>query len=277
MTLLALYNGTPAQALPLTSRALAYGDGLFETIKVDGGRAQFLSYHLQRLRLDCARLDIALDEAVLCSEIAQLLTQQPSGVLKIIVAREAVTRGYFAARGAPVARLLQFFPQTFLHDDPRARLGVAVRLCRQALSEQPAFAGIKHLNRLEQVLARSEWSDAAIAEGLMLDRAGRLIEGTMSNVFLVREGTLYTPRLHRCGVAGVMREIILTQLALNTLDVVQADLLPADLSAADEVFLSNSVIGIWPVRKIECLHKPVGTVTLTLQEKLNCLIANESS
>jgi 4-amino-4-deoxychorismate lyase len=276
MTLLALYNGIPAQALPLTSRALAYGDGLFETIKVEGGRAQFLSFHLQRLRRDCARLDFALDETALRGEIAQLLMQQQSGVLKIIVAREATTRGYFAARGTPVARLLQFFPQTFPQDDPRARLGVAVRLCRQPLSEQPALAGIKHLNRLEQVLARSEWSDAAIAEGLMLDRAGRLIEGTMSNVFLVRGGTLYTPRLHRCGVAGVMREIILTQLAANTLAVVQTDLLPTDLSAADEVFLSNSVIGIWPVRKIECLHKPVGAVTLALQEKLNNLSADES-
>lgn len=131
MTLLALYNGTPAQALPLTSRALAYGDGLFETIKVEGGRAQFLSFHLQRLRRDCVRLDIALDEAALRCEIAQLLTQQPSGVLKIIVAREAATRGYFAARGTPGSRLLQFFPQNFLHDDARARLGVAVRLCRQ--------------------------------------------------------------------------------------------------------------------------------------------------
>ncbi len=126
--------------------------------------------------------------------------QQQSGVLKIIVAREATTRGYFAARGTPVARLLQFFPaKRFRRTIRRARLGVAVRLCRQSLSEQPALAGIKHLNRLEQVLARSEWSDAAIAEGLMLDHAGRLIEGTMSNMFLVRGGTLYTPRLHRCG------------------------------------------------------------------------------
>lgn len=276
MTLLALYNGTPTQAVPLTSRALAYGDGLFETIKVDGGRAQFLSHHLQRLRRDCVRLDIALDEAMLRSEIAELLTQHQSGVLKIVVARDAATRGYFAARGTAGSRLLQFFSQTFPHDDTRARLGVAVRLCRQPLSEQPALAGIKHLNRLEQVLARAEWNDTAIAEGLMLDRAGRLIEGTMSNVFLIRDGTLYTPRLHRCGVAGVMREIILTQLTADVIDVVQTDLLPADISVADEVFLSNSIIGIWPVRKIECLHKPVGAITLALQKKLNRLIADES-
>lgn len=276
MTLLALYNGRPAQAVPLTSRALAYGDGLFETIKVDSGRAQFLAFHLQRLRRDCARLDIALDESTLRNEIAQLLTPQHSGVLKIIVAREATTRGYFAMRGTAGTRLLQFFPQTISHDTTNARLGVVVRLCRQQLSEQPALAGIKHLNRLEQVLARSEWNDPAIAEGLMLDRAGRLIEGTMSNVFLIRNGTLYTPRLHRCGVAGVMREIILTQLTVGMMNIVQTDLLPADISSADEVFLSNSVIGIWPVRKIECLHKPVGAVTLALQEKLKYLIADES-
>lgn len=275
VTPLALYNGKPAQAVPLSNRALAYGDGLFETIKVESGSAQFLPLHLQRLLRDCARLDISIDEPALRAEIAWLLSTHRSGVLKLIVARESATRGYFASPRSPGMRLLQFFPQSFV-EDSRSRIGVAVRICRQRLSEQPALAGIKHLNRLEQVLARSEWSESEIAEGLMLDSAGRLIEATMSNVFLVRAGVLHTPRLHRCGVAGVMREIILTQLAPKFIEIVQTELLPADLSNADEVFLCNSIIGIWPVRKIECLQKTVGDVTLALQQKLNLLIANES-
>lgn len=274
MTLFAMYNGTPAQAVPMSSRGLAYGDGLFETIKVENHRAQFLSQHLQRLIRGCARLDMALDEFALLSDIENLLEQHRSGILKIIVIREAAGRGYFAAARAPSARVLQFFPQEFIAD-ARNSAGVAVRLCRQQLAEQPTLARIKHLNRLEQVLARSEWNDAAIAEGLMFDRAGRLIEGTMSNVFLVRDGVLYTPSLQRCGVAGVMREIILMQVAPNIIDTAQVDLLPDDLTGADEVFLSNSVIGIWPVRKIECLQKPLGDVTLALQQKLNHLIADE--
>lgn len=274
MTPFAIYNGAPTQAVPLVNRGLAYGDGLFETIKVDNNRAQFLAQHLQRLTRDCARLDIALDESALRSEIKNLLAEHRSGALKIIVTREAPARGYFAAAHSQGARVLQFFPQEFIADT-RNNAGVAVRLCRQQLAEQATLAGIKHLNRLEQVLARSEWSDTAIAEGLMFDRAGRLIEGTMSNVFLVRDRKLYTPRLQRCGVAGVMREIILTRLAPNFIATVQTDLLPDDLNTADEVFLSNSVIGIWPVRKIECLQKPLGDVTLALQQKLTRLIADE--
>lgn len=276
MTLLALYNGTPAQALPLSNRASAYGDGLFETIKVDSGRAQFLAQHLQRLQRDCLRLDIALDLSALRAEIARLLSANGSGILKITVARESALRGYFAAPHLPAARWLQFFPQQF-SDDANARSGVAVRVCRQQLAEQPVLAGMKHLNRLEQVLARSEWSDSAIAEGLMLDRSGRLIEGTMSNLFIVRDGVLLTPRLHRCGVAGVMREVILTQLAPTLIESTEADLLLADLDAADEVFLCNSVFGIWPVRKIECQLKTLGNITFVLQQKLNNLIAHESA
>ncbi|MDB6062119.1 MAG: aminodeoxychorismate lyase [Verrucomicrobiaceae bacterium] len=275
MTALALYNGLPTQTVPSTNRAVAYGDGLFETIKVETGRAQFLPLHLRRLIRDCARLDIALDEIALRSEIAQLLSQRESGVLKIIVMRESFARGYFAPPHSPSARLLQFFPQVFV-DDERSHLGVAVRLCRQQLSEQPSLAGIKHLNRLEQVLARSEWSETAIAEGFMFDRAGRLIEGTMSNVFLVRANKLYTPRLHRCGVAGVMREIILTRLAPELIPAIETDLLPIDIAQADDVFICNSLIGIWPVRKIECLQKTVGDVTLALQQKLTQLIADEA-
>jgi 4-amino-4-deoxychorismate lyase len=271
-----MYNGTRTEVVPMANRGLAYGDGLFETIRVERGRAQFLQQHLQRLQRDCARLDISLDASALRAEIDELLARHHSGVLKIIVARESAGRGYFAAPHMPGARILQFYPQLFV-DDLRSRVGVAVRICRQQLSEQPVLAGMKHLNRLEQVLARREWSDAAIAEGLMFDRAGRLIEGTMSNVFLVRDGVLYAPRLHRCGVAGVMREIVLSQLAENICDVVQADLLPAELNTADEVFLTNSVVGIWPVRKIECLHKSVGDVTLALQQKLKALIAHERS
>jgi 4-amino-4-deoxychorismate lyase len=143
------------------------------------------------------------------------------------------------------------------------------------LSEQPALAGMKHLNRLEQVQARAEWSDSDIAEGLMLDTANRLVEGVMSNLFLVKAGLVATPRLHRCGVAGVVREVILNRLSMRCAPVVEADLTLDDLYAADEVFLSNSVIGILPVRKIECIHKMIGDVTIAFQAELNRLISEQ--
>lgn len=270
---IALHNGRSTAAVPLANRGFAYGDGLFETIKVSDGRAQFLDEHLQRLRRDCLRLDINLDSALLRQEVVALLAEYASGVLKIIVTRTSALRGYASAPNAAAERFLLFFPQQFA-DDARAREGVAVRVCRQRLSEQPSLAGMKHLNRLEQVLARAEWSDAAIAEGLMLDTRGRLVEGTASNIFIVRTGRVLTPRLHRCGVAGVMRDVIMRQLAPRCVPVVEADLTLDDVYSADEVFLINSLHGIWPVCKIECINKPVGDVTMAFQRALSdCLIA----
>lgn len=275
MAVLALLNGRPADGIAVTDRGLAYGDGLFETIKVVGARAQFLTQHLARLMRDCARLDIQLDLNQLRNEIAQLLVGNRDGVLKLIITRRTLGRGYQPHAHTPGERLLIFYPQTFAEPDPQAA-GVQVRICRQRLAEQPRLAGIKHLNRLEQVLARAEWCDAAIAEGLMLDQNSRLIEGTMSNVFLVRDARVYTPRLHRCGVAGVIRELILSRLGDCAL-ACESDLDIDDLIAADEVFLSNSIIGIWPVLKIGCLHKRRGDVTIAVQHALQRLCLHEPS
>ena len=272
--MLAWRNGKSISDTLLSNRGLAYGDGLFETIKVVAGHAQFLELHLQRLQRDCRRLDIALDIAALRADLDSVLHLNRDGILKIVVTRISNERGYNAPRNADGERLLLFYPQYFAVD-VRARNGVAVKLCRQALAEQPVLAGIKHLNRLEQVIARAEWRDPQIAEGLLLDRAGRLIEGTFCNVFLVKDRVLFTPRLHRCGVVGVMREIVLQQASQLLLTACERDLVPDDLYTADEVFLTNSVIGIWPVCKIECLRKPIGDVTIALQRQLNKIIADE--
>lgn len=270
-----LLNGRPASGLPVADRGLAYGDGLFETIKVISGVALFLPEHLERLSRDCARLRVALDLNVLRAEIAQLLHEagdpdRAEGVLKIIVTRGVGARGYQPLDNAAGQRLLQFFPQKF---PPPIRAAAQVRLCRQRLAEQPALAGMKHLNRLEQVLARAEWSDPQIAEGLMLDGQGRLIEGTASNLFLVKEQKIHTPRLSRCGVAGVMRRIVMERLAPGA--VIEADLCLEDLYGAQEVFFTNSVIGIREVARIDCLRLPRGNVTIALQHSLQRLIENE--
>ncbi len=267
LRLYALHNGKPTTAVPLANRGFAYGDGLFETIKVVDGCAQFLNEHLRRLQRDCARLDIDLDRIALEREVVSLLAAHSDGVLKVVVTRDSALRGYAAVSRAQGERFLLFYPQRF-SDDARARDGVAVRLCRQRLSEQPALAGMKHLNRLEQVRARAEWSDSSVAEGLMLDTADRLVEGTMSNLFLVHAGRVMTPRLHRCGVAGVIRHVILHALSEHRAPVIETDLTLNDLYLADEVFLSNSLIGIWPVRKIECIHKAIGAVAIAFQTAL---------
>lgn len=258
----------------MTDRGLAYGDGLFETLKVIDGRPQFLELHEARLARDCARLDIQLDTAQLRAEIAQVVSHGASGVLKVIVTRSAMLRGYQAPPHASSERLVVFYPQVF----PQASIvspGVQARVCRQRLAEQPSLAGMKHLNRLEQVQARAEWSDPAIAEGLLLDSASRLVEGVASNLFLVRDGCVYTPRLHRCGVAGIVRELLL-RAGADGPRIVVADLTLDDLLLADEVFLSNSIIGIWPVLKIDCLHKPRGDVTIAVQKYFQTLCSRDA-
>jgi 4-amino-4-deoxychorismate lyase len=149
---LALRNGRPVAGVPVIERGLAYGDGLFETLKVVAGRPQFLALHLDRVARDCSRLDIRLDLPLLRREIASALQSGHSGILKLIVTRAAALRGYQAPRNSPTERLLLFYPQTF-PTVPVLSAGVSVRTCRQRLAEQPTLAGMKHLNRLERALS----------------------------------------------------------------------------------------------------------------------------
>ncbi|OQX49191.1 MAG: aminodeoxychorismate lyase, partial [Candidatus Sedimenticola endophacoides] len=136
-------------------------------------------------------------------------------------------------------------------DEAQCAAGVRVRQCRTRLGQNPALAGIKHLNRLEQVLARGEWSEPDISEGLMLDAAGRVIEGTMSNLFLVRDGRIFTPCLSRCGVSGVMRQQVLEACRALAIPLLERDIPLRDLWDSEALFLTNSLIGIWPVADLD--------------------------
>jgi 4-amino-4-deoxychorismate lyase len=245
-----LIDGRRAGTLDASDRGLQYGDGLFETLAVVNGRAALWDEHMRRLQQGCARLGIpAPATATLHDEAGELCSELERGVLKIIVTRGSGGRGY-RPPDAPVPRRLisvhpyPDYPHRFWYE------GVAVRICRTRLGVQPALAGLKHLNRLEQVMARAEWTDPEIAEALMLSHNDRLIEGTVSNVFAVVDGELWTPALDDAGVEGVMRAHVL-DLA-NKMDVTVRETMMdmATLDAASEVFLTNSVIGLWPVRAV---------------------------
>jgi 4-amino-4-deoxychorismate lyase len=269
-----LLNGSATAAIPPDDRGLAYGDGLFETIAVDASGPRFFSLHLQRLLGGCERLGIVLDRDLLVAEVRRLLPVAATGVLKIIITRAASGRGYGAPRGSTGQRLLQFQPQPL---PPLRRDGLRLRLCRQRLAEQPALAGLKHLNRLEQVLARSEWQDPAIDEGLMLDQQERLVEATAANIFLLVGGELVTPRLHRCGVAGVMRRIVMERLAPALgLTVREGDLPLPVLYRAQELFITSALRGVAPVAEVDDLRLPGCGVTIALQTQLELLCPNET-
>ncbi|EJZ59434.1 aminodeoxychorismate lyase [Pseudomonas fluorescens R124] len=257
-------DGQPADALSLKDRGLAYGDGLFETIAVHGGQPVLLDRHLTRLAEGCSRLAIAADIELVRTELLAYAEAMGEGVLKLILTRGDGLRGYAPDPAAQGRRILQGNPPA-AYPAVHGEQGVRLFPCVTRLSNQPLLAGLKHLNRLEQVLARAEWRDSEHAEGLMLDQAGRVIEGVYSNLFLVRDGALITPDLKRCGVAGVMRAEILFQAESLGIHTQITDISLEQLQWADEVFVCNSVYGVWPVRAYAALSWPVGKLTRKLQ------------
>ena len=264
-------DGQPADVLSLKDRGLAYGDGLFETIAVRNGIPVLLERHLQRLELGCQRLALKLDRIELSAELEAYARCLGDGVLKLIVTRGDSLRGYAADPNAPVRRILQGSPSA-VYPDAHAEHGVRLFPCTTRLSEQPLLAGLKHLNRLEQVLARAEWRDGEHAEGLMLDTSGRVIEGVFSNLFLVRNGVLFTADLSRCGVAGVMRAELLFQAESQGIATQITDIGLEQLHQADEVFVCNSVYGVWPVHACGSARWSVGPLTRKLQTLARVLL-----
>ena len=243
-----LLNGQPASEITLLDRGLAYGDGLFETILVHRGKPVFLAEHLTRLQHGCQQLGMQLDLAALQSELASILAGQtgPDNVLKVMVTRHASGRGYRPGSAA-CNRILS------LHAAPDYRQqqpgqGIAAFVCRQRLARQPALAGLKHMNRLEQVLASREWPDESFMEGLMLDTGGLVIEGTRTNLFAVIDGKLLTPDLSQSGVNGVMRAVLLKHFGSA---VTVATFTLAELKQAQEIFVCNSINGVWPLLSLQ--------------------------
>ncbi|BBP72237.1 aminodeoxychorismate lyase [Pseudomonas sp. Seg1] len=264
-------DGQPADALSLKDRGLAYGDGLFETIAVHCGQPVLLDRHLTRLAEGCTRLAITTDIELVRHELLNYAAAMGEGVLKLILTRGDGLRGYAPDPAAQARRILQGNPPV-VYPAVHAEQGIRLFPCNTRLSKQPLLAGLKHLNRLEQVLARAEWQDSEHAEGLMLDQAGRVIEGVFSNLFLVRDGVLITPDLKRCGVAGVMRAEILFQADSLAIPTQMADISLEQLQRADEVFVCNSVYGVWPVRAYAALSWPVGPLTRKLQTIARALL-----
>ncbi|MBC9251335.1 aminodeoxychorismate lyase [Pseudomonas alcaligenes] len=269
--MLSWVDGRPAAELSLLDRGLAYGDGLFETIAVRNGKPRLLVRHLVRLTEGAQRLRLELDLAVLEAELLAFCSQLGEGVAKLLVTRGDGLRGYAAPVPAQPRRILLGSPVP-AYPSAHAEQGVRLFPCSTRLAEQPLLAGLKHLNRLEQVLARSEWADPAFAEGLLCDNSGRVIEGVFSNLFLVKDGVLLTAALTRCGVAGVMRAELLQQAEVLGLAVQVRDIALTELLDADEVFLCNSQYGIWPVRELQGRDWSVGPLTRKLQAIIRSLL-----
>jgi len=268
--------GEPGAAVSVLDRGLHYGDGLFETIACAGGHPRLLERHLQRLAAGCERLGLRFGAgAELAREVRELATGTSGAVVKLLLTRgESIARGYAPAGREHTLRIALRYAWRGA-DPQQAGQGVCVRRATLRLGENPALAGLKHCNRLEQVLARREWSDPDIVEALLFSSSGALVSGTMSNVFLVRGSKVLTPCIDRCGVAGVMRALVLEIAAGAGISAEERRLEAADLAAAEELFLTNALTGIRPVRELDGTAVPVGPVTRRLQALLAARLAVE--
>jgi 4-amino-4-deoxychorismate lyase len=257
-----LVNGESSGVMSPLDRGLAYGDGLFESVRFIGADAPLWSRHMDRLGEGCRRLNLPEpDLGLVWHEAREVSRELAQSVVRITLTRGVGERGYSPPAAPAPTRIVTAFEAPLMAGDAYAS-GLQMRVCTLRLAAQPALAGIKHLNRLEQVLARAEWNDASIAEGLLCDEAGHAICATMANLFAVLDGELCTPSLARCGVAGVARaEVLATcpQVRIGEITV-------ADLRGAEEVFLTSSVRGILPVRELDNHVYPVGPTTRMLQQ-----------
>jgi 4-amino-4-deoxychorismate lyase len=272
---MALVNGVETRCIDLADRGFQYGDGVFTTLVVSSGIPLFLSDHIDRLQRDCARLNLPFPgHTILADEARLLAVAYPESVLKILLTRGIGGRGYRCPDHPNPTRVLSGHPRP-IYPENLSSAGIRARLCRMRLGINPLLAGIKHMNRLEQVLARSEWNEDDILEGLMLDHEGYVVEGVMSNLFLIKSGRVHTPLLDRCGVAGIMRSMVIRSALSEGLAVEEARIDVAELYEADELFLTNSVIRLWPVRQLDSVDFSVGSVTRMLHSLLTALVEKE--
>lgn len=223
-------------------RGLAYGDGLFETMRAHRGGVPWFERHWARLAGGAARLRMALpDRWLVEASIRELLAgDDGDAVLKLLVTRGAGGRGYAMPPKAEPTWILS------RHPAPSVRVsGLRLRWCDVRLAAQPLLAGLKHCNRLEQVLARGEWTGDDWDEGLVRDTDGNVVSATSANLFVLHGDRWQTPRVDRCGVAGVCRGWVVEAVVAE-----EATLSVDDVERADALVLCNAVRGILPAVRL---------------------------
>lgn len=243
-------------------RGFAYGDGLFETMRAHRGALPWWDAHWARLAVGAQRLRITLPDRSRVASEAEALLAGADGVLKLVVSRGEGGRGYMP----PLASTPGWVLSRHALPAPPPAAGLTLRWCDTPLALQPALAGIKHCNRLEQVLARAEWlnADAGVAdEGLMRSTQGDVVCATAGNLFVMHDNRWRTPSVDRCGVAGICRQWLLAPTEAE-----QCRLDEHDIQTADAVFLCNAVRGILPVRQLGSRIWQSHERVTTLQERL---------
>jgi len=263
-----IVNGTFTDQISVTDRALNYGDGVFETIAVHDKALHYWNEHYQRLQKGCDILGFsAPTESELLADIKKLTLFAGSSVIKIIVSRGQGGRGYLAAGVTQATTVItqHTWPE---YVNRYQSQGIKSRICQHRLIINPALVGIKHLNRLDQVLARNEWHNDDIQEGFMLDCDENITEGTCTNIFFKTNNEWITPADSNCAVAGVMRAAVINKASQTGLEIKQQNIKLSELAAVTECFVCNSIWGVVPVLSCDSYHFEISDELRQLQTEL---------
>lgn len=270
----ALINGILTDTIAVFDRGFMYGDGLFETIRVVNGEPLLWQYHCKRLLAGCIKLKIPTDDQLLQrlrAGLERVITEAGKAsdtcVVKIVISRGSGGRGYQLPEQAKLSEVIICYPVP-QYPQSHASEGVSVKTCHHRMSENPALAGIKHLNRLDQVLASSELEDS-VSEGVMLDQRGRVVEGTKSNILFFEERGVVSPDTSLCGVDGVARQYIFDKAKKLGLNARIDTVLPSSIDQFKGMALINSVLGVWPVRRLDGKELPISPLVYEIQRMLN--------
>jgi 4-amino-4-deoxychorismate lyase len=267
-----LINGQQAEHISIRNRGFQYGDGCFETVRVLSNKLILWPAHLKRLELACKTLHLSVNFDLLQSEMSQLLQANTAAdvILKIIITRGEGGRGYAPAAQSDCTRILQLID----YIAPATSNGARVVVCQHRLSSNSLLGGIKHLNRLDQVLASAQ-IPADCDEGLCMDEGGDVIEGCRSNLLLVVDDGLVTPDLSKSGVEGVMLNHLIDKFSKRGARVLRKTISLSMLKTSSEILLCNSVFGVWSVAEIQngdwrtaLEEKPFTAAALDIQNKL---------
>lgn len=244
-----LFEDADQASVSPRNRGLLYGQNVFETIAVADGVALLLDEHIARLTAAAASLHIPLNVGAIRGEIERLSDSKKRAVIRAMVSMGEGGRGYQNPNSPESVRIVS------LHDYPDHpknywQQGIHLGLAEIRLGLQPALAGIKHGNRLEQIIAREQWQEEW-QEALVLDQNDQVIEATQANIFALKNKQLSTPPLDQAGVAGIMRDYVLAAANKVGVDSQIVSLSVSDIEAADALFVTNSVIGLWPVKQFK--------------------------
>jgi 4-amino-4-deoxychorismate lyase len=262
-----LYNEDQAACISPQDRGLQFGDGVFETIACRKNQLEFWDYHYERMQQGCEKLQMECpSETRLLGDITKILHSDEDSVVKIIVSRGISARGYRPDPDASVSRICFVSPLMSVSGQP-----LDVVMCHHRLPDESETGGIKHCNRLDQVMARLEWDSSGADEGLLCNFSGDIISGTMSNIFIIYDQKLITPDLAgSAGVAGTVRRAAIEAARELGIEILVSKVKQKDIQTAQEVFLTNSLMLIAPVKTLQNKSFAIpGRLTKTLSDYIN--------